>query len=131
MLLIASAHVLTRRADVLMLGWFADTTAAGIYSVAGRSTELVSFTLTAIGVLLWKKLGISRQCPVITLTTGPRSGRRFWPIASKSQAIGAVPLPTPGMCNNQVSFGSPPGLCTCRHPRAMLQSLVEIKPVRM
>jgi O-antigen/teichoic acid export membrane protein len=51
MLLMASAHVFMRRTDVLMLGWFADTTAAGIYTVACRITELISFALTAINII--------------------------------------------------------------------------------
>ena len=51
MLLMASAHVFMRRSDVLMLGWFADTTAAGIYTVACRITEPVSFALSAINII--------------------------------------------------------------------------------
>lgn len=51
LILMASAHILMRRADVLMLGWFADTTAAGIYTVASRITEPVSFVLNAINII--------------------------------------------------------------------------------
>jgi O-antigen/teichoic acid export membrane protein len=51
MLLMAGAQILMRRADVLMLGWFADTTTAGIYTVACRITELVSFALTAVNII--------------------------------------------------------------------------------
>ena len=51
MLLIAGGQLVRARADVLMLGWFADTTAAGIYTVACRITDLVSFALTAINII--------------------------------------------------------------------------------
>ena len=51
MLLIATAQVLMRRTDVLMLGWFADTTQVGIYTVASRVADLVSFALTAVNII--------------------------------------------------------------------------------
>jgi O-antigen/teichoic acid export membrane protein len=51
LLLMAGAQVLMRRTDVLMLGWFAGTTEAGIYAVASRLAELVSFALTAVNII--------------------------------------------------------------------------------
>jgi O-antigen/teichoic acid export membrane protein len=51
MLLIAAAQVLMERADVLLLGWFAGTTEAGIYSIAHRIAMLVTFVLTAVNII--------------------------------------------------------------------------------
>jgi O-antigen/teichoic acid export membrane protein len=51
MLLIAGAQVLMERADVLLLGWLAGTTEAGIYSVAHRIALLVTFVLTSVNII--------------------------------------------------------------------------------
>ena len=51
MLLMAGAQLLMERADVLLLGWFAGTTEAGIYSIAYRIAVLVTFVLTAVNIV--------------------------------------------------------------------------------
>jgi O-antigen/teichoic acid export membrane protein len=44
----AGTQILLSRADILILGWLVDTTAAGIYSVASRTAGLTGFALGAI-----------------------------------------------------------------------------------
>lgn len=44
----AGTQVLLNRVDVLMLGWLADTTVAGVYAVASRTAGLTGFALIAI-----------------------------------------------------------------------------------
>jgi O-antigen/teichoic acid export membrane protein len=51
MLLIAVAQALMERADILLLGWLAGTTEAGIYSVAHRIALLVTFVLTSVNII--------------------------------------------------------------------------------
>jgi O-antigen/teichoic acid export membrane protein len=51
MLLMAGGQLLLERTDVLLLGWFAGTTAAGIYSIAYRIAVLVTFVLNAVNII--------------------------------------------------------------------------------
>jgi O-antigen/teichoic acid export membrane protein len=51
MLLMATTQLLLERTDVLLLGWFAGTTAVGIYSIGYRIAALVTFVLTAVNII--------------------------------------------------------------------------------
>lgn len=49
--LVAGSHLLLSRTDTLMLGMLRDTSEAGIYTVASRLAELVSFMLAAVAAI--------------------------------------------------------------------------------
>jgi O-antigen/teichoic acid export membrane protein len=50
-LAIAGIQVLIARIGVMMVGWLADTTVAGIYAAAAGIATLAAFTLTAVNVI--------------------------------------------------------------------------------
>lgn len=49
-LLIGCTHLINNRTDTLMLGYFQGTEAVGVYFVASRAAELVSFILIAVNM---------------------------------------------------------------------------------
>jgi len=49
--LVAGSHLLLSRTDTLMLGVLRDTSEAGIYTIASRVAELVSFMLVAVAAI--------------------------------------------------------------------------------
>lgn len=51
LLLMAGTQVVLNRADVIMLGWLADTSTAGIYAIAFRVAALAGFALTAVNLV--------------------------------------------------------------------------------
>jgi O-antigen/teichoic acid export membrane protein len=51
LLVMTGTQALLRRTDLLMLGWFADSTSVGVYAVASRVADLVAFALTAINTI--------------------------------------------------------------------------------
>ena len=51
LLLMTATQALLQSTDLLMLGWLADPTSVGVYAVAARVADLVTFALTAINTI--------------------------------------------------------------------------------
>lgn len=56
LLFISGAHVINRQTDVIMLGALAGVEAAGVYAVAARGVQLITFVTYAVGAPLAPRL---------------------------------------------------------------------------
>ena len=55
-MVISCTHLINRRADILMLGALQGVEAVGIYTIASRGAELITFVLTAVNMSLGPKI---------------------------------------------------------------------------
>ncbi len=55
-MVISCTHLINKRADILMLGALQGVEAVGIYTIASRGAELITFVLTAVNMSLGPKI---------------------------------------------------------------------------
>lgn len=55
-MVISCTHLINRRADILMLGALQGVEAVGLYTIASRGAELITFVLTAVNMSLGPKI---------------------------------------------------------------------------